>query len=270
MCHGSGLAIDLYYPFWSLLMDDFDLFVYDLRNHGWNTTGPRRMHNIPTLVRDQDRVVVAIHRLFGNRPMVGLYHSLSAFLSLLPRLNSETLSSPHRVNHLAARLLFDPPIHKPILDDVAFDVVSERQATVAKRRTCRFQSREAYARYLSRLQMFESVVPGVIELMTRTTLRRSADGSDYELRCPPEYDAQILQYFRSYSALVDFATYGQSTKVIGSDPTLPTSYLPTFDAQEVEAIEYDFIPDTSHLLPLEAPAECAALAREFLARIPPG
>ena len=28
LCHGNGLAIDLYYPFWSLLAEDFDLFLY--------------------------------------------------------------------------------------------------------------------------------------------------------------------------------------------------------------------------------------------------
>ena len=36
LSHGTGLAIDLYYPFWSLLTADFDVIVYDLRNHGWN------------------------------------------------------------------------------------------------------------------------------------------------------------------------------------------------------------------------------------------
>ncbi len=28
--HGHGLAVDLYYPFWSLLERHFDIFVYDL------------------------------------------------------------------------------------------------------------------------------------------------------------------------------------------------------------------------------------------------
>ena len=41
LSHGNGLAVDLYYPFWSLLEADFDLFLYDLRNHGWNSVGPR-------------------------------------------------------------------------------------------------------------------------------------------------------------------------------------------------------------------------------------
>ena len=50
MSHGNGLAIDLYYPFWSLLAKDYDLIVYDQRNHGWNTVSTMENHNIPTLV----------------------------------------------------------------------------------------------------------------------------------------------------------------------------------------------------------------------------
>lgn len=137
MCHGNGLAIDLYYPFWSLLADDFDLFVYDLRNHGWNSAGPRTMHNIPTLVHDQDLVVAAIHRLCGKRPTVALYHSLSAVLSLLPGLDYDPRSIPpwsDRIHGLAARVLLDPPIHRPIFDEIAFDMVLDRQASVALRR----------------------------------------------------------------------------------------------------------------------------------------
>ena len=55
--HGSGLAVDLYCPFWSLLTDDFDVIMYDLRNHGWNPVGPRERHNIPTLIRDHERIL---------------------------------------------------------------------------------------------------------------------------------------------------------------------------------------------------------------------
>ena len=34
MNNGNGLAADLYFPFWSLLADRFDLVLYDLRSHG--------------------------------------------------------------------------------------------------------------------------------------------------------------------------------------------------------------------------------------------
>ena len=36
----SGLTADLYCPFWSLIDDEFDLIVHDLRNHGWNDVRP--------------------------------------------------------------------------------------------------------------------------------------------------------------------------------------------------------------------------------------
>ena len=48
LCHGNGLAIDLYYPFWSLLTDDFDVIVHDLRNHGWNALTSQREHTVAT------------------------------------------------------------------------------------------------------------------------------------------------------------------------------------------------------------------------------
>ena len=55
------------------------------------------------------------------------------------------------------------------------------------------------------------------------------------------------------------------TKVIGADPTLPFTYLPTFDLGHVSAVDYDFVPEATHLLQLEQPEECVALLRNFLA-----
>ena len=54
------------------------------------------------------------------------------------------------------------------------------------------------------------------------------------------------------------------TKVIGADPTLPYSYLPTLDPSEVFAVGYDFLPDATHFLLLEQPEECVRTMREFL------
>ena len=73
LSHGNGLAIDLYYPFWSLLAKDFDPFLCDLRNHGWNRVGPRGAPNLPTLVRDHDRILDAIDAHSGSQPNVGVF-----------------------------------------------------------------------------------------------------------------------------------------------------------------------------------------------------
>ena len=60
LSHANALAIDLYYPFWSLLAEDFDLMIYDLRNHGWNSVGVQRNHNIPILMHDHDLILEAV------------------------------------------------------------------------------------------------------------------------------------------------------------------------------------------------------------------
>ena len=73
---------------------------------------------------------------------------------------------------------------------------------------------------------FARVVPGVRELMAHTTLRERGDDAGFELRCPREFEAQITDYTRSFSPLVEFSELAGPTKVIGADPTVPYSYLP--------------------------------------------
>ena len=215
LSHGNGLAIDFYYPFWSLLADEFDLIVYDLRNHGWNTVGPRQKHNIPTLIRDQERIFEAIDRHYGNKPKIGVFHSVSALVTLF--------LSPQS-NSLAAQVLFDPPLCKPGRSHIEFDDAIERSAAMTRRRGDRFQTQEDFVELLRYVPAFTRVVPGVLDLMARTTLRRSANGEGYELRCPRDYEAQIMDYVRGFSPLVDLGAPPCPTKIVGADPPclLPT------------------------------------------------
>ena len=64
--------------------------------------------------------------------------------------------------------------------------------------------------------------------------------------------------------LVDFESIACPTKVIGTDPTLPYSYLPKFDLSDIVTIDYDFLPDTTHFLQLENPRQCADVVQSFL------
>ena len=253
LSHGNGLAIDLYYPFWSLLADDFDLMVYDLRNHGWNAVGLQQEHNMPTLIHDHDRILEALESRYGPKTTIGVFHSVSTLIALF--------SFTERYSGL---VLFDPPICKPAGSQAEFDAAAERMAAGTRRRGHRFRTEEEFSDFLAYMPGFLRVVPGVRPLMARTTLRRSADGQAYELRCPREYEAQITDYVRSFSPLLDLAVLPCPTKVIGADPTLPYAYLPTFDLGHVQTVDYDFLPEATHLLQLEKPAECVAMLREFL------
>ena len=47
---------------------------------------------------------------------------------------------------------------------------------------------------------------------------------------------------------------------------LPQAYAPTLDPHQLAKIEFESIPGTTHLLPLEAPGECAAAVLAYLGR----
>ena len=255
LSHGNGLAIDLYYPFWSRLTRDFDVMVYDLRNHGWNAITSLQNHNIPTLVQDHDKVLEAIDLHYGDKPKVGIYHSVSALITLL---------SPKKGSDFTARVLFDPPLCKPGRSHREFEEAASHLSSTSRRRMARFKNREDFAFLLSFFPIFELVVPGGHDLFAMTTLRENEREELYELCCPPEYEAQIIEYAGAFAVLVDFESQECPTKVIGADPTLPFSYLPTLDLSDVFTVGYDFLPDATHFLQLEKPQECVDLMLEFI------
>ena len=254
LSHGNGLAIDLYLPYWSLLADKFDLFVYDLRNHGWNDVTAQENHNVPRLVADHDAILDAIDREYGDKTQAGVFHSLSALVSLL---------SPKRGERFCGLLLFDPPLCKPGRNYQEFEEAAVRAAGFARRRTDRFASREKFSDALPFLPPFQRFVSGAHELMAETTLRESKDAG-YALRCPREYEAQIVDYAGVFGVAVDFETLKCPVKVIGADPTVPFSYLPSLDMSDIMSVNYDFLPDATHFLQLEQPERCAAATFEFL------
>ena len=255
LSHGNGLAIDLYYPFWSLLTGDFDVIVHDLRNHGWNKITSLEGHHIPTLAADHDRILEAVNLRYGEKPTVGVFHSVSALVSLL---------SLARGRGYSALVLFDPPLCKPGRGYEDFDIVAANTAALARRRTEHFRSMEQLMEVLPISPLYRRVLPGVFDLVARTTLRSSDDGDGYQLRCPREYEARMIEYAGVYAMGVDFDSLRCPVKVIGADPTLPFSYLPTLDLSDIQSIGYDFLPDATHFLQLEQPAECVETMLTFL------
>ena len=153
---------------------------------------------------------------------------------------------------------------RPTANETEFDEAAERGAAMTKRRGYRFRTEEEFSELLSFMPGLTRALPGVRELMSRTTLRRSADGREFELRCPREYEAQIMEYVRSFAPLLDLTLLTCPTKIIGADPTVPFAYLPTFSLSHILSVDYDFLPNASHFLQLEQPEECVALMREFL------
>ena len=256
LSHGCGLAADLYYPYWSRLAGRYDICVFDLRSHGWNAVSPIRTHNLPTLVEDSRSILGAIHSSFGPKPCVGVYHSISAIVALMHQ---------QQERDYAGLVLFDPPIVLPGAHRDEMEAVCQRQARRARRRLQHFDSREDLAEMLGQVPAYSLVPPGTLTLLAQTTLRPAAGGG-YQLRCPPEHEAQLFEWYFGFSLQVPEILEGIDipVKAIGADPTVRFSFLPGLDLSTLTALDYDFIPDVTHFLQLEAPEKCAALTAEFL------
>ncbi len=145
-----------------------------------------------------------------------------------------------------------------------YEAVANRLSELTRMRTSKFATRDSLAEILPYLPSFQRVVPGVYKLLAEATLRECKDDEGYELCCPPEYEARIMEFSGNFSVLVEFDHIRCPAKVLGADPTLPYSYLPTFDLDYVVELDYDFLPESTHLLQLEESERCAAAAIEFL------
>lgn len=263
LSHGNGLAADLYYPFWSLLADRFDLVVHDFRSHGWNPPAPLRTHHFPTFVWDNEYVVEGIDRHFGAKPKVGVFHSMSALTALYHALRAGP--------RFAGLVLFDPPFSPPNGDRLEIEVLERENDLGARtrRRQERFETREAFADVVRGAPAFARVVSGVPELYARATLRPAADGNGFELRCPREHEAQVFESFLDSTFELAMDGFPCPLKMIGADPTGPDAFVPSIVLRDLAVrrdLDYDYVPGTSHFLQLEKPKECAALVIDFLER----
>ena len=251
LSHGNGFSADTYYPFWSLLVGRFDLVLYDLRNHGWNTVGSLKSHHVGTFVEDNKEILRAIDVSFGIKPKIGVFHSVSAVTAVLQKSDD-----------FSALVLFDPPTSPHGRASQDYRKIGQGMAEAARNRQARFNTREELAERLLRSSAFKRLLPGVPELIARTTLRRVANG--YTLCCPPEYEAQVGMGLYDTAVASDIRSLSCPVKVIGADPTVPFSFLPSVDLSDIATLDYDFVPETTHFLQLERPEVCLSHMLGFL------
>src|ERR1700729_1010940 len=75
LSHGNGFATDAYFPYWRHFLAQFDLMVFDFRNHGQNVPVVPSHHTYEQLTLDLERVVQEGKSRLGARPTAGLFHS---------------------------------------------------------------------------------------------------------------------------------------------------------------------------------------------------
>ncbi len=263
LSHGNGLAIDGYFPFWGLLAQRYDVVVFDMRNHGRNPLHGAAGHEWPAFARDLEGIWHGIRAAFGPKPVVGVFHSLSAIASLM-----HVLEQGPRWDGLA---LFDPPLYPRDahpLQSVEAEHMREMAAR-ARRRPDRYKDPRGLAFQYAARREFRRWVPGAHELLARATLRRDADSDQWVLACPRELEARIFETNVDASIWPRLREVQVPLKLICADPELEHAQPPALIGRAAAGelgLEYEAIPNTTHFLPIEEPAACVRALESFLAR----
>src|SRR5713226_1844070 len=227
LSHGNGLAIDGYYPFWSLLRERYELILFDFRNHGQNPTHRFEHHNWPRFVDDMEQVFSAIQDHFGAKRTVGVFHSLSAVTATMQTQRCGVRWDP--------LVLFDPPYYPPEqhrLNLLQYQNEEEIAAGAAKRRPSYADPRELAAGFARRMTRW---TPDAYELMARATLRHDPASNQWLLACPREFEAHVFRSNRDTSTWTDLASMPVAVKLICGDPDAEDALPPARLGQAIAA-----------------------------------
>ncbi len=262
LAHGNGFAIDAYYPFWRLLLDRFEVVLYDQRNHGWN---PRHddigHHDVPWFVRDMETVFDGVRESFGEKKTAGVFHSISGVTSVWHALDVGW--------GWDALVLFDPPLvpspGHPLHEKAkGFELML---AGWSKDRPARFSSPTELADQFRSSKSLSRWVDGAHALMARSILREDPDTGDWVLCCPPEGESQVYATNSRLELCPRLGELKGPVKFIASDPDDPNARAPGLvnrALHEEFGHPYEAVPGTTHMLQVEKPAECAAIVTSFL------
>src|SRR5262249_38658892 len=139
---------------------------------------------------------------------------------------------------------------------------------IASRAECR---NPIYPDPMDLARQFRKYLPGwqpeAYEHMARATLRHDDATKKWILACPREYEAHIFRSNRDSTTWTRLAHMPVPVKLICADPAagekMPPALIGKALAEEA-GVDYDFIPETTHFLQVEKPAECLRSTETFL------
>ena len=260
--HGNGFAINGYFGFWSRFLADFEVVLFDARNHGWNPPANPPHHDYAHMARDLDLVRNAAEAEFGRKPTAGLFHSMSAQAAMIAALEQGW--------RFDALVLFDPPNNPEEGHAVRPAMVRylNRLADWSADRRERFADPDELARDYAATRAGQSWAPGAHQQVADSVLRQEGEG--WVLRCPRALESSMYVQGITLGLWPPANAFAGPIKLIAADPARerpdPTALSNQALAQE-GGYDYLAMPGTSHLLQLEKPQACADAVREFLSGV---
>jgi pimeloyl-ACP methyl ester carboxylesterase len=260
LSHGNGFAIDAYFPFWRKFLREFEVFVFDQRNHGRNPRHNACGHTQTQMADDMETILRAIAAQFGKRQTAGIFHSLSGTVSLL--------HSRKYGFQWDALILVDPPLAPPPghpLHCAACDF-ELALGDWARQRRRSFASVGELASYFKGTRRLRHWVPGAAELMARS-ITRPAAGGRLELVCPPEFEADVYVENSKSPAWSAIPAIAKDLFIVSSDYEAPDADPPGLVCKSLSpefGVAVVPVRKGGHLLQIEQPEVTEQIVREHL------
>jgi pimeloyl-ACP methyl ester carboxylesterase len=265
MSHGNGLAIDPYVSFWGRFLDDYEVVLYDLRNHGQNPLHGPANHDYPHFVADLAEILRALPALWGKKPTATVNHSAAALTSLYLILD-DGLSWD-------AAVLFDPALVPPDGHDLREQAISFEHfmADWAKERPDRFASPQVLAEGFKAARQLSKLVASTHELLAESTLRQTEEG-DWTLACPRDMESRVYRANADQAIWFDLERLkpiSERLLIVSGDPDRKGAQSPAKTcpvAAKLFGLQQLHLPDTGHMMQMEDPAGCHGTVVDFFGK----
>jgi len=258
--HGNGFAVDGYRVFWEPLLADFDVVLFDMRNHGQNPPTGADGHHYQQMARDLSTVHEKVEARLGRSRAVGVFHSMSSRAAMK---NAAEMGSPYD-----ALVLYDPPSVPPQGHALYEPMRSFELKLVswAVERPERFASPDELEAAYSEARASSKWLPEARADMARAVLA-AEEGGGYRLSCQRELEASIYLAALTLDLWPSAEALGVPARLVGADPQ-GRGGPPTGPANCALASEggYDYVgmEGVGHLLQIEKPEACREALYAFL------
>lgn len=260
--NGNGFAVDGYRVFWEPLLEEFDVILFDMRNHGRNEPTGADGHHYLQMARDLGSVFHAVDKALGHKKSVGVFHSMSGRAAMKHAVEQEWVWD--------ALVLFDPP-NVPPRGHAQYETMRVFELKLVEWAIGRqdvFESPDELLAYYNGNRAQSRWLPQAREDMARAVLSPEGTGK-YALTCRRELEASIYLAALTLDLWPAANRYKGPVKLIGADPDAKGA-VPTAAANRALGLEgsydYESVPETGHLLQIERPDACRDAMLAFLAQ----
>ena len=263
LSHGNGLAINGYFPYWGLLMDEFDVVVFDFRNSGENPVHDGD-HSFERFLIDLTTIYDAIDREFGEKRQIGIFHSMSARSNLKYALDGN--------RRLDGLIVFDPPM-VPAAGHRLHEKLLHEESILwrwAEKRPDGFDDLAEQVAMFKKARMTSKWVDGAYELMARWILRHDARTGKWNLVCSGAREGAIYRQNAELNFWPPADAFPLPFLTIASDPDSDVPSAPGYACRALRDEcdwPYECMEGTGHFMQIQEPEKCAAITRRFAGEI---